>query len=85
MSRYVFFNSANVDAKGLAAAKRTAKAMGVTVVRSVAGSMLVEAAPTQLQKVANALPGWKFSVERKTARIPEQRPLERAKVMASKA
>jgi len=44
-----------------------------------------EAAPTQLQKVADAMLGWKFSPERKTARVPEQRSLERARLMASKA
>jgi hypothetical protein len=37
------------------------------------------------RRSADAVLGWKFSPERKTARIPEQRSLERARLMASKA
>ena len=84
MDRYVFFSSSAVDAKALAAAKKTAKALGATVVRAAAGSMLVEAPPTQAAQVAQALPGWRYTVERKAARVPERTPLQRAKLAAAK-
>lgn len=85
MDRYVFFTSASRDAKALAAAKRTATDLGATVVGAVAGQMLVEAAPTKVAQVAKALPGWRYTVERETARVPERRPLQRAKLAAGKA
>jgi hypothetical protein len=85
MDRYVFFSADSSDAKALAAAKKTARALGATVVGAAAGSMLVEAAPTQLAQVAQALPGWRYTVERKSARVPERRPLQRAKLSAGKA
>ena len=87
MARYIF-SSSEAAAAGpisLASAKRIAKREGATVVRAIAGSMLVEMTPTMATKVAQALPGWRLSPERKAARIPERRPLERAKVAASKA
>jgi hypothetical protein len=49
------------------------------VVKSLAGTMLLELAPAQVLEVAQALPGWRYSVERKTARVPERKPLERSK------
>jgi hypothetical protein len=79
MGRYVFFNSDAQDGKVLTAAKKAARSHGATVVRSLAGTMLLELAPTQVSEVAQALPGWRYSAERKTARAPERRPLERAK------
>jgi hypothetical protein len=68
----------------LAAARRTATSNGATVLRVIAGSMLIEAAPGKIAAVATALRGWQYSPERKTTRVPERRPLERAK-LASKA
>ena len=41
MSRYVFFNSDAQDAKVLTAAKKTARSRGATVVKSLAGTMLL--------------------------------------------
>ena len=84
MDRYVFFHAPGLDPKVLLAAKKTARALGAIVVRAVAGSMLVEAAPTQIAKVATALPGWRYCVEGKTHRLPERRPLQRARPAASK-
>lgn len=79
MSRYVFFNSNAQDVKVLTAAKKAARLHGATVVRSLAGTMLLELAPARVSEVAQALPGWRYSAERKSARVPERRPLERAK------
>jgi hypothetical protein len=79
MGRYVFFNSNAQDGKVLTAAKRAAQLCGATVVKSLAGTMLLEVAPAQVPQVAQALPGWRYSVERKTTRVPERKPLQRAK------
>lgn len=79
MSRYVFFNSDAQDAKVLTAARKAARSRGAKVVKSVAGTMLLEVAPARVPEVAQALPGWRFSVERKTARVPERTPLARSK------
>lgn len=79
MSRYVFYNNDAQDAKVLSAAERTARLRGATVLKSLAGTMLLELAPTQVPAVAQALPGWCYAVERKTTRVPERKPLERSK------
>ena len=79
MDRYVFYAMQPVDPKGLTAARKTATALGATVLRTVAGSMLVEAPPAKAAAVAKALPGWRYSVETKTHRIPERTPLQRAR------
>ena len=84
MDRYVFFHAQDLDPKVLMAAKKTARALGATVVRTAAGSMLVEAAPTQIAKLATALPGWRYCVETKTHRLPERRALQRARLAAPK-
>jgi len=47
--------------------------------------MLVDAPRAKAAQVAKALPGWRYTAERKTARIPEHRPLERARLKAEKA
>lgn len=85
MSRYVFFNSDVQDAKRLTAAKQAARARGATVVKSLAGTMLLELAPAKVTEVAQALPGWRYSAERKTTRVPERKPLERAKARSGHA
>jgi len=77
--RYVFYFPLSVDPKLVAAAKKTAKDLGVTVLRTVAGSMLVEAEASEAALVAKALPGWQYSVESMTHRIPERTPLQRAR------
>ena len=74
MSRYVFFNSDAQDAKVLTVAKKTARSRGATVVKSLAGTMLLEATPAQLPQVAQALLGWRYSVERKTPGCPSPSP-----------
>lgn len=84
MARFVFFNSSDVDAKALTAAKKSVRALGGIVVGGAAGSMLVEAPPTKAAQVAKALPGWHCAQDRKTARIPEHTPLQRAKRAAAK-
>jgi hypothetical protein len=79
MDRYVFYAVQPVDAKVVTAAKKTAAALGATVVRTVAGSMLLEAPAAKAAQVAKALPGWRYSVETKTHRLPERTPLQRAR------
>lgn len=79
MDRYVFYSADAVDAKTLTAARKTARALGATVVGTAAGSMLVEALATKAAEVAKALPGWRYTVDRKSARLPERTPLQRAK------
>ena len=49
------------------------------MVKSLAGTMLLELAPVQVTEVAQALPGWRYSVERKTTTVPERKSLERTK------
>jgi hypothetical protein len=49
------------------------------VVKSLAGTMLLEATPAQVPEVAQASPGWRYAAERKTARVPERKLLERSK------
>lgn len=49
------------------------------VVKSLAGTMLLEVTPAQVPEVAQALPGWRYSVERRTTRVPERKSLERSK------
>lgn len=78
MERYVFYSTQSLDPKVVNAAKKTATALGATVVRAVAGSMLLEAAPAKVAQVAKALPGWRYSAEAKKHRIPERTPLQRA-------
>jgi len=84
MDRYVFYNAQSLDPKVLTAAKKTAKALGATVVRAAAGSMLLEASPTKVAQVAKALPGWRYSAETKSHRVPERRPLQRARLAEAK-
>jgi hypothetical protein len=79
MQRFVFY-SPSLDRKALLAAKRTASRLGATVVRSLAGSMLLEAPRAKAAEVAEALPGWQCSAEKKVHRIPERTPLDRARV-----
>jgi hypothetical protein len=83
MSRYVFSNSNAQDVKVLTAAKKAARSRGATIVKSLAGTMLLEVAPAQVPDVAQALPGWRYSVERKTTRVPERKPVERSRARSS--
>jgi len=82
MSRYVFSTSQALDAKALVSARQAARGCGATVLKSLAGTLLVEAGPAQLAEVAQALPGWTCTPERRTTRVPERKPLERAKARA---
>ncbi len=85
MDRYVFYSADAADAKALTAARKTVRALGATVVGTAAGSMLVEAPPTMAAEVAKALPGWRYTVDRKSARVPERTPLQRAARAAAKS
>lgn len=85
MNRYVFSSTGDVDAKALATAADAARSLGATVVKSLAGTMLLELDPAKVPQVTKALPGWRCSPERKTARVPERRPLERARQRAALA
>lgn len=85
MARFVFFLPGGIAPETLAAAKKTARALDVSVLRSVPGSMLVEATPAKAAHLAEALPDWRYAPERKTTRVPERTPLERAKVVSLKA
>lgn len=75
----MFFTSDIQDAKRLAAAKQAARAQGATVVKSLAGTMLLELAPAKVSEVAQALPGWRYAAERKTTRVPERKPRSKAR------
>ena len=85
MARYVFNNSNAQDSKVLAAAEKAARSYGATVVKSLAGTMLLEVTPAQVPEVAQALPGWRYAAERKTTRVPERKPLERSKARGALA
>jgi|JI8StandDraft_2_1071088.scaffolds.fasta_scaffold134929_2 hypothetical protein len=85
MSRYVFFNNDAQDAKVLTAAKRAARSRGATVVKSVAGTLLLELEPAQVPQVAEVLPGWRYAVERIVARVPERKPLTRVRSASASA
>jgi len=86
MPRHIFYlNTLRPDPDVVAAAEKTAKVLGATVVRKAAGSMLLEATPGIVTKVAKALPGWRHNPEQTTYRAPEKRPLQRAKLAASKS
>lgn len=76
VSRYVFSNTDAQDDKALMAAKKTARAHGATVVKSLAGTMLLELEPAKILEVARALPGWRYSAERKKTRISDRLALE---------
>ncbi len=84
MDRFVFYNSQCLDPKSLTVAKKTAREKGATVLRAAVGTMLVEAAPADAAEVARALPGWRYSAETRTHRVPERTTLQRAKLAASK-
>ena len=47
--------------------------------------MLLEPAPAQVTELAQALPCWRYSVERKTTTVPERKPLERTKARGAPA
>ena len=54
-------------------ARRALSRGGATVVKVVAGTMLVEVEPTLVAELAKGLPGWRYTVERKSTRIPERK------------
>lgn len=85
MARYVLRNSDAQSNQALAADVKAARSLGATVVKSLAGTMLLEVTPTQVPEVARALPGWRYAAERKTARVPERKPLERSKARGALA
>ncbi|WP_329718766.1 hypothetical protein [Ideonella sp.] len=84
MARYVFHLPLSLDSKAVSAAKRKATALGATVVRTAAGQMLVETTPSKAARVAEALPDWRYALERVAARLPEKSPLSRAKYAAAR-
>jgi hypothetical protein len=57
--------------------------MGAKIVRKAAGAMLIEATPTIVAKLTRALPRWRVHPEGGAYRVPERRPLERAKLAAN--
>jgi hypothetical protein len=79
VSRYVFFNANAQDVNVQTAAKKVARSQGATVLKSLAGTMLLELTPAKAALVAQALPGWRYVIERKTTSVPERSPLERGK------
>ena len=83
MTRYVFFPE-NDSATPLVAAKKAAAVHGAIVVSVAEGAMLLDASPTKAANLVKALRGWQYALERKTSRLPERTPLERAKLLASK-
>ena len=77
MDRFVFYCPQTLDQKAVSDAKKIATSLGATVVRAAAGTMLLEAAPAKAAQVAKALPGWRYSAETRSHRLPERRPLQR--------
>jgi hypothetical protein len=65
------------------AARKVARSHGATVVKSVAGTMLLELTPAQVPQVADALPGWCYTVVRQTTRLPDGKPLQRRRSAAA--
>jgi hypothetical protein len=55
MDRHVFFAKQSLDPKVLRAAKAIAEDLGVTVLKTGPGTMLVEAEPALVRKLAKAL------------------------------
>lgn len=84
MRLYVFLIS-DQDEKVLTAAKKVVHSRGASVVKSMAGATLLELAPAQIPEIAQALPGWRSSVERKTTRVLERKPLLGSKARAALA
>jgi hypothetical protein len=84
MSRYVFsLHSLTPDPQAVAEAEKIAKSMGVKIVRRMGGSMLLEAAPRVVSRLARAMPGWRLSQENGGYRVPERTPLQRARAAAN--
>jgi hypothetical protein len=84
MSRYVFsFPALRPDPAVVADAEIIAEALGATVVRSVGGSLLLEAAPNVATRLAKAMPEWHLSQENTSYRVPERTPLQRARLVAN--
>ena len=79
MPRFVFFPATESAAVPIATAKKTARKHGATVLRAIAGTMLIDVQEERLEQLVQALPGWRYSIERRDTRIPERRPLERIK------
>jgi len=82
MDRYVFFAKQSLDPKVLRTAKAIAEDLGVTVLKTGPGTMLVEAEPALVRKLAKSLPDWGKSVESKTYRFPERTRLQRVRRVA---
>ena len=79
MDRHVFFAKQSLDPKVLRTAKAIAENLGVTVLKTGPGTMLVEAEPALVRKLAKSLPEWGNSVENKTYRFPERTPRQRVR------
>jgi len=84
MNRHVFFTKESLDPKVLRTAKAIAEDLGVTVVKTGPGTMLVEAEPALVRRLAKSLPEWSNSVENKTYRFPERTPLQRVRSTVGK-
>lgn len=83
MSRYVLSLLAlRPDPAVVADAQSTVEALGASVVRCLAGSMLLEALPSVASQVATALPEWQLSEETGSCRVPERTPLQRVRLAA---
>jgi hypothetical protein len=75
MDRYVFYFSGNADQRLVREAKKTLEQLGATVVKTVAGSMLVEGSSSKVKRAATALPDWRYSLDTRTHRMPEKKAL----------
>lgn len=71
MALYVFSPRNSGDAEPLAAARKAVHAVGGTVVRAIAGLMLVKAPPSAAKRAAATLPGWDYRRDTKSVRVPE--------------
>lgn len=65
------------------AARKTASALGATVIKAGMGSRLVEATPAEAAEVAKALPRWSCARENGTTQLPERGALERTRLKSA--
>lgn len=84
MSLYDFHSSQTQDVNVLTATGTAARPRAATVVKSLAGTLRLELTPTQVTEVAQARPGWRYFVERKTIRVAECKPLECSKASGAR-
>jgi hypothetical protein len=83
--RYVFYFEMGTGAQAaVRAARRTARALGSTVIKAGMGSLLVETTPAIAAEMARALPLWRYVQERVSVQLPESGALQRTRLKLAK-